>query len=94
MNLSSLQTEISRKLNDTSNDRWSTTILTSRINLIIRDIVLRTKCLRETGTDSIIANQQEYALPSGYVDMIRVTLDGKELTYVDKKELDMEAGID
>ena len=94
MNLSSLQTEISRKLGDISQDRWNATILTARINHIIRDIVLRTKCLRETGTDSVVAGTQEYALPSGYIDMIRVTLDGEELVYVDKKELDMESGID
>ncbi len=89
MNLSSLQQEIARKLNDTNNDRWTAAILTDRINHIIRDVVVRTKCLRDVGLDSIVAGTAEYAAPTGYMDMIRVLVNGKDLTYKDKNELDL-----
>ena len=94
MNLSSLQTEISRKLNDTAMDRWVAGTLLDRINHIQRDIVIRTKCLRDVGLDSVVAGTNEYALPTGYLDMLRVLVNGKEVGGVEKHELDMLAAGD
>lgn len=94
MTLTGLQTEIARKLNDTDNARWTTAILLDRINHIIRDIVLRTKCLRDVGQSSIVSGTAEYALPTGYLDMIAVTLNGIDLQYRDKNELNLLSNSD
>lgn len=88
MTRTQLETEISRLLNDTGNTRWSTTVIDDRIELAQKDIVIRTSCLKEVSTFSPVALQQEYALPTDFLSADRMTVDGKDLKYIDKSELD------
>ena len=75
-------------MNDTDQTHWSTTVIDDRIELAQKDIVIRTSCLKEVSTFSPVALQQEYTLPTDFLSADRMTIDGKEITYKSKPELD------
>ena len=79
MNLSQLQAECSRLLSDPNNDRWSLSVLTTRLNLAQSEIAGYTNCLQVTEDLTPTANTSAVLLAPGGLttaifDVIRVTI--------------------
>jgi hypothetical protein len=51
--------------------------------------VLDTKCLVDTSTDSIIAAQASYALPTDILDVVRTAVNGKAIRRTSEYDLDV-----
>jgi len=93
MNLSSLQSEIGRLLNDPSNSRWIASVLTERINDAQKVIQGFTKALKTIETLTPTANQSAVTLDSDTMDIYRVVVtrsngDQWPLTGMSREDLD------
>src|SRR6187402_1110834 len=74
MNLSELQAEIGRLLNDPGNTRWSPTVLTTRINEAQTVIQGYTDALKTDDTLTFTADQQTVTLDADTMDILRVVV--------------------
>ena len=74
MNLSELQQEIGRLLNDADNTRWSASILTTRINEAQTIVQGYTRALKTDDTLTPTANTQAVTLDADTMDIIRVVI--------------------
>lgn len=97
MNLSTLQAEIGRLLNDPSNTRWATDVLTSRINQAQQHIQGFTNAVKVTETLTPTANTQQVTLNSSTMDVLDVTFlrsDGNVISLpgLTRQELDYRYG--
>lgn len=93
MILSSLQAEIGRLLADPNNDRWSASVLTSRINEAQTEVQGLTNAVKTKETLTPVVNTRTVALDDDVLDIIRVDItrsDGRveELPGISREELD------
>jgi hypothetical protein len=98
MNRGTIRDEIRRLIRDTdtTNPRWSTTELNSRIDLAHDVISSETKCIPYRYTASLVADTAEYLMPDYYLDADRVMYldDNSDWRPLEKKtefELDEES---
>jgi hypothetical protein len=84
---SSLSTLTSLLIDDTSNQAFTAAQVLAKIEEAQERFVLDTRVLRDVATGSSVSRQQEYALPSDFMDVIRLSIDGAELTRVSKADL-------
>ncbi len=99
MDREAIRDEARRLYEDTSTtaskQRWSNTVLNTRINEIHKAICVRTKCIRSRITvDTITAGTAEYAMPSIFINAIAAYIldsasDWLPLVKKTEKELDM-----
>lgn len=70
MNRQTIREEIRRLIKDvdTTNPRWSDTVLNSRIDIAHDEIASLTKCIPYRYTANLVANTAEYEMPSYYID--------------------------
>lgn len=74
MNLTELQDEIGRLLNDPNHQRWSTDVLTTRINLAQTVVLSYTNAEKTSESLSPVANTAAVSLQNGVMDILRVTM--------------------
>jgi len=60
-----------------------------RLNQVMKEVSYETKCLDKLHEDDSVADQDEYDLPSDFLDVKRAVLNGQELQIKTKKELDL-----
>ena len=72
MNLTQLEGEIARLLSDTSNDRWSLNVLTTRINIAQQVIQGQTNAVKTSESIVLIPQTASYSLNASTMDIIRV----------------------
>ena len=73
---------------DPSNQRSSASDKQDLLQEAQEQFVLDTRVLRDSTTDSTVANQQEYSLPSDVMDIIRIGIAGIEKGRISKADLD------
>lgn len=83
-----LTTLVGLLIDDPSNDAFTTTQVQDKIQEAQERFVLDTRTLRDSVTDTVVANQQEYALPSDVLDVIRASHKGVEIRRISKADLD------
>ena len=79
MDVSDLVTYARQQYNATSDSFFSDTELYSYIYDAQMQLARFTSCIRGTYTQSTVASQQEYSMPSDVISVKRVTYDGKRL---------------
>lgn len=72
MNLSDLQNECARLLSDVGNNRWSTAVLTSRLNIAQEIVQGYTNAIKTSESISIVSGTATYGLNANTMDIIRV----------------------
>ena len=76
MNRGEIRDEVRRMVQDTDTDttrqRWSDTVLDSRIDQAHERIVALTKCVTARQTDDIVSGTQEYAVPQTCLEVTNV----------------------
>ena len=72
MNLSSLQAECGRLLGDPQNSRWTTDILTTRINIAQQVIQGYSDAVKTSETIALVASTASYGLNANTMDIIRI----------------------
>lgn len=86
-------TLIGQLAGDPENERWSSTIVQAKIEKAQEKFVLATRALVDVDTPTtLVVNQQEYALPSDLMDVLRVSHNGNRLERTSKFDLDFYAG--
>jgi hypothetical protein len=95
MDLSDLYSEIGRKLNDPSNDRWSQAVLLDRINRSQTKVLALTNAVKTKETLTPVAGTAEVSLDTDVIDVIRVHIknssgDWKKLRGVLRDQMDFE----
>lgn len=74
MNVSSMYAEIGRLLNDANNDRWSQSVLLTRMNLATTRILALTNAVKTKETLTATANTAAVQLATSVLDVIRVDI--------------------
>lgn len=82
-----LSTLTSLLIDDPSNSAFTSAQVLAKIQEAQERFVLDTRVLRDLAAASTVASQQEYALPTDLMDIVRLALDGAELTRVSKADL-------
>jgi hypothetical protein len=95
MNLSELQAEIGRQLNDPSNQRWAADVLTIRINLAQTIVQGYTNAVKTRESLTPVASTEEVQLDTDTMDIIRVDImnssgEWKKLNGILRDQLDFE----
>jgi hypothetical protein len=97
MNRGEIRDEIRRLVRDTdsTNPRWSDTVLNARIDISHEKISCLTKCIISRITDNLVSGSAEYPLPDVFLEEFNVTWldsDGlwKVLSKKSERELDLE----
>lgn len=85
---SSLVSLASFRIRDPNNDEYTVAQVQAAIQWAQEQFVLDTRALRDSTTGSTVANQQEYALPTDVMDIIRLAVSGVELQRISKADLD------
>ena|SRR3990167_5900991 len=93
MDVSDLVTYARQQYNATSDSFFSDTELYSYIYDAQMQLARFTSCIRGTYTQSTVASQQEYSMPSDVISVKRVTYDGKRLARISFSEDDMITGF-
>lgn len=93
MNLTTLQDEIGRLLNDPQHQRWSTDVLTTRINLAQTEIQGYTNAVKTSEQITPVVGQHNYTLNASTMDILYATKtlstgDVKPLNFITRYELD------
>lgn len=93
MNLSDLQAEIGRLLNDPSNQRWTTDVLTTRINQAQTIVQGYTNAVKTLETLTPVVDTATVSVNSGTLDIVRVRItrsngDKEKLEGITVEELD------
>lgn len=92
--VSALITRARTRINETSTTFHTEANLIAYADEAQKYIVRETKCLEDIDTSTtIVSGTQEYALPTDYIAIRRITFDGIKLVSVDFTDLD-EAGLD
>lgn len=73
MNLSELQAEIGRLLNDPSNQRWSATLITARVNIAQTEIQGFTNAVKTSEAKTPVAGTTQQDINTNVMDIIRAT---------------------
>lgn len=74
MQLQDIWAECGRLLNDPNNDRWSTSVLTTRANLAQTDVQGQTKALKTAANNTPVAGTSELQLNVNCMNVIRATI--------------------
>lgn len=74
MQKSQLEAEVSRLLNDSSNQRWPLTTIDTRLDFAQTDILVETNAVKTTETLTPVANVATVNLSSNLLDVLEVTL--------------------
>lgn len=74
MNLSQLQAEIGRLLNDPQNQRWSQSVITTRVNEAQTEVMGYTDALKTDETLTPTVDTRAVALNANVMDIIRVVI--------------------
>lgn len=93
MDLSELQAETGRLLNDPNHDRWTASVLTDRFNMAQSIVQNYTSAVKRKGTYTATANSSEVEITSSVLDvlMVRITRsngDKSRLEGITREELD------
>lgn len=72
MNLSDLQSECGRLLNDPTNSRWSPAVLTSRINIAQQIIQGYSNAIKTRESVTVISGTGSYTINASTMDIIRI----------------------
>jgi hypothetical protein len=83
----SLSTLTSLLIDDPSNQAFTAAQVLAKLEEAQERFVLDTRALRDLATGSAVAQQQEYSLPSDIMDIVRLSVDGAELTRISKADL-------
>ena len=89
MTRSELVTRVAQLIGDPSNQRFTTTELQNEIQKWQEQFVLDTKCLIDVDTDSIIADQASYDLPTDILDTVRIAVNGLKIERTSEYDLDV-----
>jgi len=86
---STIVTYARQKLNALSDSLWSDTeIIENYLYECCMEFSREVKCIENTLTTTTVASTQEYALPSRYLDVLRVTYNGTKLQPISLREYD------
>lgn len=77
---------------DPAQKRFTAAQVQAKIQEAQERFVLDTRLLRDTQSDSAVANQQEYSLPSDILDAVRLSVDGVEKARISKADMDFFSG--
>lgn len=89
---SSLVSLVNLLVDDVSQQRFTAAQVQAKIQEAQERFVLDTRALRDILSDSTVASQQEYSLPTDILDPIRLSVDGVEMTRISKADLDFLFG--
>lgn len=89
MTPSTIETYARNKLNALNDSLWSSAeIIENYLYECCMEFSREVKCIENTYTTTTVASTQEYALPSRYIDILRVTYNGTKLQPISMREYD------